>query len=207
MPIASEQTSGPVLVWVGVPNVSGAKPMFFGTGENAPEPEFIPEYENVMNDLRGTRKPFDKIFEGEDAPVTITTTFWVEDTLDFLMDFVNLNNGQRGDGIGQQAQNDIGTLMFLEKQYFELWLVYPYAVTHPFMTVNGANMKRGYHFFAAIMDGPIRRSNGTKVNKVAASSYCGGLPKSSSDGKGMNFVTYDDDMGAVVGQRIQTSFQ
>lgn len=202
---ASEQVTGPVAVWVGVPILfpkvekvptgdsrgsvnqvslqTTIAPVFFGWGESAPDPEFLPEYENLMSDLGGTRKPWDKIFEGADARVSITSTIWDEDVLQSCMSYTKTSLP------GVVGNYDVGTLMHAEKRSYQLWLVYPYQVK-PFMAA--ANMRKGYHFYGAMIEGPVRRKQGTGGNKVSLSWYCG-IPRINGIG-----ACYDFDMSAVL---------
>lgn len=209
---ASEQVTGPVAIWVSVPVITRVAadgssqnfvgppppittvtttPLFFGWGESAPEPEFMPEYENVMSDLRGSRKPHDKLYEGQDARVTATMTIWDELVLQAMMAFTKSNNP------GVDGGSDIGTLMNAEKRSFMLWLVYPYAFTKSFMAA--ANMRGGYRFYGAMLDGPIRRSQGTKVNKVLLSWYCSAVLVAAANVP-VAYVCYDGNMNDIIGR-------
>lgn len=206
---ASEQCTGPVDIWVSVPVLSTQTvstslasinkvgvattkittvtpiPIFFGWGETAPEPEFLPEYEPIMSDLGGSRKEHDRLYEGQDARVTVTMTIWKEIILQSMMAFTKSTSPPGLDGGG-----DIGTIMQAEKRSFQLWLRFPYAVK-PFM--QSAQMVAGYHFYGAMLDGPIRRGPGTKVNKIMLSWFCG---RPIINGF---YACYDFDMTAIAG--------
>jgi hypothetical protein len=161
-------------------------PIFFGWGETAPEPEFLPEYENIMADPRGSRKAHDRLYEGSDARVVATMTIWKEPLLQTMLGFVNFNSPP-----GMDGSSDIGTIMNAEGQSYEVWLKFPYAFFKPFM--QAAGMVQGYHYLAAMMDGPQRRALGTKTNKIMVSWYCSGKYTAGA------YPCYNNDLSALNG--------
>lgn len=206
--MAQPYVSGPVHVFVGIGGYAGStsamltkNPAYLGTGERAPRPSFRPGFEPLMNDVTGTRIPYDWVFEGEEALVTVRLTRWDENVLFAMQNRV----GAAGQARGLNLANDIGTLMITEGAAFPLWLLFPFGVPgigKPAMI--GGGMPQGYHFYAAFLEGPDDMDQlGTNPRTVDLVWHCGrvfaptGIQAGTTTIPRLGNGLYDHDMSAV----------
>src|SRR5262245_38706133 len=117
--MASLFSTGPAHFFCGV----GASfaPLYLGTAEDEPIIELPPEYEQVRNDLAGSRKPLDRQFMGEDAFVGLNLSRWDETVLALVQACP-----YRSKARGFQAFGSQGAFMQLEGLTFPLWITFPY---------------------------------------------------------------------------------
>jgi hypothetical protein len=179
------------------PAMLAKSPAYLGTGERAPRPSFRPAFEPVMNDLTGSRIPYDWMFEGEEAIVTVRLTRWDEPTLAALQN----RTGPAGQPRGVNFANDVGTLMLTEGAAYPLWLLFPFGIPgigKPAMIAGG--LPQGYHFYAAFLEGPDDRDSlGTNPATVDLTWHCGRVFSSSGANNipRLGTVLFDHDMSAV----------
>jgi hypothetical protein len=178
--------AGPAFTYVGV-GTNGA-PLYFGTTESEPEIVIQPEFEPVMNDLRGSRKPYTYQSMGEDAVVLGTFNKYNEGVLR-LMQSRPFRAGAATNVRGNQPFGSQGALMAEEGCLFPMWMVFPY-VSKAFFASNG--MPAGYRFFGAFLFGPDRMPIGTRVRKVQCVFQCQAI--FSLPG---NWTVYDHNTSAV----------
>jgi hypothetical protein len=160
--MATPFVSGPVHMFALIPGQSGM--LYIGTGERAPKIRLLPEWDAVMNDLGGTKLPFDYLYEGEEALVGVTLTRWNQPVLDILRTRTN-----RAAPPGFTLPTDLGALMVAEGLTFNLYLFFPFA-TKAAMAAGG--MPAGYHFHYAFLQGPDDLERGTGPNKDQTMFHC-----------------------------------
>lgn len=142
------------------PGGSGT-PVFIGTGEVGPDLETEQTYGEQRNDLGGQRR-MDAILDSEDARVSVNFTKWNEARL------ARLESMSLGGLRGTMGNQDIGTLLVTEGRVGDIWFVFAFgagASAKPIMTNNG--LPAGYHFFHGFLEGPRRRTTGTRANSCA----------------------------------------
>lgn len=175
--MAQPYVTGPALLYVGVtsssPGGTSNKAVFLGTAEQSPVIEIRPDYEPVFNDLRGSKKPFDLAFEGEEAFTFADLTRWNESVYAALAARPRAVSALGAGGAvagglglaptrGVNIAGDIGTLQLTENQSFTLWVVFPYA-SKPAM----ASMPAGYRFPFTVFEGPdLLKPLGTRPRKI-----------------------------------------
>jgi hypothetical protein len=221
--MASPWSSGPVGVWVSVApdvnvksgasvstpsvtsNVTGkvtqatiagkaqGSPVFLGTCENGVTIRAIPEYENVMNDFGGTRKPFDRIYEGEDALSVGILTRWNEPVYRALESIPNF-----GGVPGVNQPGDIGTMMITEGYAYTVWLEFLFSSGRAGYTKAAwvaGGFPAGYRFPFSWLEGPKERETGTRAGKIHLTFYHG----RGFDPVSGKFMCADQDMSLVSG--------
>lgn len=147
-------TRGPVLIYAGVGGSSG--PLYLGTGERAPRVSRLREFEPVMNDLAGTRVPFDMLAEGQQALITVKLTRWD----DAVLQAVEARSSAAPAG-GIAGPGSTGALMIAEGWAFPLWLLYSYGPQGPAAKAAMGTLRPGFHFFATWLEGPQDGEGGT----------------------------------------------
>ncbi len=150
--------TGPVHIFVGISGTAKS-PIYLGTGETAPNIDIKIEYSPVMNDIGGDRLPFDRIYEGSEADISVVLTRWNEPTVAALMSVPNAA-GVRG----RQTPTDLGTLMGSEGYTFPVWLLFPRSPLNAGGLLAQAGMPAGYRFFSCINMGDSMQF-GTRANK------------------------------------------
>lgn len=184
--MAQPYSTGPVYVWCAGPALGGT-PTFLGTAESFPRQEHHPHFGEVKNDLSGTDQGMDVHFQGQEAMVSLTLTYWNDPVLRALE---NLLPGRSPTG-GYFA-NDLGTMMQTEGFAIPLWLVYPAAVLHAAM----GTLPAGYRYPNTIFRGPWSNEGGAKEMKRQAIFHA--RPFRSIDNNGnMLFQLYDYNMSAL----------
>jgi hypothetical protein len=138
---------------------------YLGTCENGVTIREVPEYEPVMNDLGGTRKPFDRLFQGSDALSIGVLTRWNEAVYQRISSIPNYLGNE-----GFELPGAIGTLMITEGWAYHVYLQFPYFAKALF--ANNAMMP-GYHFPFSYLEGPIEQERGTRPNKRHLTFYHG----------------------------------
>lgn len=193
--------TGAARVWVAFPTsynyYSGATfgpPEPFGTCERAPRPRIIRQWEDIFNDLGGTKIPFDRMYQGQIGMVGGTMTRWRERVATALA----ATPSQQGLGTtpGTDVLGDVGAIMGLEGFTYQVWVEYIYGTS----LVNKAamvlgQMPDGFHFFASIYEGPDDHSVGTGPKKLDFTFY--GLRRYMTQTG--DFDLYDFDMSAIAG--------
>lgn len=152
--MAQPYVTGPAHIFIGV-GPRGA-PLYLGTSEGEPEIALLPEYDQIMNDISGSRKPMDRQFMGEEAMISAVLTRYNEIVLAAAQARV------RGTIRGAEPFGSIGALMGGEGNAFPLWLVFPYVVK-PAMAAGG--MPAGYRFVQCF-DESDRMPVGTRARRV-----------------------------------------
>ncbi len=159
--MASIYSTGPVLIYT---NVSGTA-AFFGTGQQAPDIQIKAEFEPVMNDLGGTRVPFDRLYESEEGVTSVVVNRYNEGLLEAMM----ARPRPAVSVAGVNASGEIGSLMGAEGLAYTIWLVFPYA-SKAFQAAaalgagNGA--QSGYRFPYSWLIGPEQIKGGTKDKQI-----------------------------------------
>lgn len=156
--------TGPAHVFVGFSNQTGVgTPLYLGTAEDAPEIELGPEFEPVMNDISGKKKPLDMQYQGEDALISVDLNRYNEATYALLAQRIN-----SGAPRGTDNALDIGSLAATEGLQLCCAILFPFAAK-PAMGAGG--MPPGYYFPAVVPIGPEKLTMGTKPKKVNVLLY------------------------------------
>lgn len=191
---------GPALIYVGVANSQGVTPEFFGTGETAPDVDVNGSLIPVMNDLGGTTLPFDRIWDGEEAMISVVINRFNWATMRKLLARPNFR--RVAPTPGTSISGDIGTLIGGEGMTYNLWLQWTYA-TKASMSGGAPEgpMPGGFRFFSAFMSYPTKMPGGTKDQKNSCIFQCQrgfGIPGGAGNGIPVgNFGLYDWDMSAL----------
>lgn len=155
---------GPVLIFAG--DGSG-NPLFIGTGEKAPRYSIRRFFDKVMNDISGSVIPYDYLFEGVEAFVTVRLTKWDEANLQIIQDVI-----AHAGAPGTMPAGDLGTLMMTEGVGKPLWIQYTYGPGQPFAKAAMGTMIPGYHAPCAFLEGPDDRDGGTDAAGVLLTWHC-----------------------------------
>lgn len=114
--------TGPALIYAGVGGALGAQtPVEVGTAEAKPTIFIYAEWDQAMNDLGGSKIPFDDSFQGEYAIIRADLTQWDETNLAKCMTRPDFT-GTRG----FYPFGAIGALMKTEGFAYNLWMKFPY---------------------------------------------------------------------------------
>lgn len=183
--------AGPVHIYVRIPSQGagpfqppgalGGKILFLGHAEDAPDPDFTPQYLPVHSSLAGPVVPDDEIYIGGEYKVQITFSRFSWDVVQLIQAYPQYG---RGAAPGTETFLDRGRLVQAQGDGFELWLrnaFYgtPNAIAYP-------NMPVGFYY-------PCCRSLGTyprKLSRDATRATLGIKPLSVRQGITGGFVTY-----------------
>lgn len=196
-PVARLSNNTPVTIWVNLQTatkaggVNGNSPVFLGTGETAPDIEIRTQWEPLMNDLGGSKVPFDYLCEGEEAIVSVELTRWNEKVLKAIQARPHASGGPRG----TQNYLDIGSLMLTENLAYTMWLYFPFSQKAAFQNAANGAMPEGYRFPATFLEGPDVRRVGTKANKVRCIFHC--IRYFTFTNGVSKFVLFDENMASV----------
>ncbi len=174
-------TNTPAHIFV---KVNGAA-AYLGTAEDAPRIEHRMPLEPVMNDVAGSRVPYDKMYVGQEAAISFTLTRWNEGVhADMVVHSSRFGIIPRGLDINISR----GSLMMTQDLATELWIQYPFNVLASFNT-----LPAGYHYRTAIFEGPETLTPGVRPYRVQCVFSAIGFyqPESGS------FLLYDHDMGGL----------
>ncbi len=185
--------AGPVHIYVRVP-VRGAGPfvgqpskgpiLMLGHCEDAPEPDFVPQYIPVMSSLAGPKVPDDEIFVGGEYQVQLNMSRFSYSVLQLILACPMYGRGALP---GSETFLDRGRLVLANADSFELWLrnaFYgtPDAVAYPDMPI-------GYYYRACRSLGTYPR----KLSRDATRAMVGIKPLSVRQGVTGGFITYSQD--------------
>jgi len=161
---------------------------YFGTAESFPQDSRSPQYEFLMNDLSGSKVPLDLAYEGESAQISMVMTRWDGDLANSATISVT------GNAAGEYFWEDLGTLMMLENEATELWIVYLYGSALANKTVYTANgLIPGRHYKQTVLWAPQTDETGSKPEKRHFMYYA--WPK--IDSANQKFVLWDTDMTGI----------
>jgi hypothetical protein len=171
--------TGPVDVWTSLPGFGGGggTPFFLGWGQRGPRISVRRGWEPVWCDLSGTQIPFDLMYEGQEAYVTIELSKYNEAVLETLQAMPLPGVGAVGTAPFNDAAGERGTMMLTENVNPTLWLRFPFsaagATPHPAMAnaLNGV-VPAGLRFPGAIFKGPDDRVTGTAPSVVTVVFHC-----------------------------------
>jgi hypothetical protein len=162
-----------------------AGPVYLGTAENRPLVEIQPAWEPVHNDLRGDVKPFDLIYQGEDAIV-------VTDLNRFNELVYQAMASRTQNLLGQDTRLDTGALALANNVAFGLWLKFDF-----FGTIRApATLPAGYYFPNVVLAGPDTLDQlGTRVRRTRCIFQAIGQYNPTTRG----FLLYGTDAGYFAG--------
>lgn len=167
--------------------------MFLGHNQNrGPRISVRRAWEPVFTDISGTRIPFDLLYEGIEAYVTVEFSRYNFSVLRQLQTTPTALSG--ADPLGGikpflDTGFDRGTLMLTEGVNVALYLQFPFSAagpfTHPAMN-NAANgpIPSGLLFPGAIFEGPDEMETGTAPLTTMVTFHCLGLYTPVSGGTG-----------------------
>lgn len=184
--MAQPFVAGPCHIYLGVG--VGYAPLYLGTAERSPRILIRPHFADVFNDIMGQMIPYDKVFQGEDGFVLADLTRWNEAVFNAYQARPRL--GQRG----TLQPGDLGSLMKTEGLAYPVWLQFPYATKPAYAT-----QPYGYHFYAAIGEGPDELDNlGTVARRNRINLYCGPVINQIGS-QGVGQILYDTLPQSFVG--------
>lgn len=179
--------TGPSHVYVGV-GANGA-PLYFGTTESTPMIEERPEYEPLMNDLGGSRKPFDFSFQGVDCIIGGTFTRY-EWSVFRTMRAIPTGSTAAGTGnLGVSRFGDLGTFMIYEAKAYPVWLTFPYSAKAAM-----SGLTPGLRFVRCFLEAPIGFNGGTRPQRVHLTWYAA---RSFSIIAGGTMTCYDENVSGL----------
>jgi len=163
-----------------------------GWSEKGPSFQIRPRYSDVYVDLGGQNVPFDVMYQGEDALVSITLAKFNQTTLNIIQNKANPGGGPPGtDPFGS-----IGTLMLTEQKAYNLFLRFPYASVKAFYYGAGnasGPMPPGYRFLQATFVTDDHPALGTKPKFPRVAWHC----LRNFDPSTGTFKLFDFDMSAI----------
>jgi hypothetical protein len=165
--MAQLYTTGPVDLWVAP---QGQGPFFLGHSEKGPSFQVRPQFSDVFVDLGGQNVPFDVVYQGEDALVTVDLARWNQNVLALIQDIATLGAG--GNAPGNDPSGAIGTLMLTEQKAYPLYLRFPYASKAAFSTGPSGAEPPGYRFLFAMLQEDGFPDLGTKARKQHLVWHC-----------------------------------
>ncbi len=182
--MAQPYSTGPAHIFIGVG--PGGAPIYLGTCEGAPRIEHRAALEPVMNDISGPRVPFDKMWVGEEAMVSVDMTRWNEPVRALA-----LSRWQRGGVIPRGTENTFarGTLLITEGMAFGLWVLFPNSIFNPAM----ATLPNGYRYPAAWVETPESLEPGVRPYKTRMVFSALGVYTPAVGG----FLLYDGNMAGL----------
>lgn len=101
----------------------------------------------------------DRIWEGEEAMISVILTRWNENVLAKIMSRPNYAGAR-----GFNTANDIGTLVGSEGMTYPVWLAFPYSPLNVGGKAAMTGMPAGYRFWSC-MNISDNKGTGTKFNK------------------------------------------
>ncbi len=152
--MAQPYCTGAVFVFIGVTTDSA---QYLGTCENFPTRSTKRNWDAVMNDVSGSKEPFDFAFEGQSALIGCVLTRWNESVLRFL----DAQPNPITNTAGVESVLDQGALMATEGNTFHLWLLYAFATKAVAYPLQGA----GKHYPQCILFGPDETESGSRPKK------------------------------------------
>ncbi len=207
--MAKVYVTGPVHMWAGVggQDLNSKTPLYLGTGQQAPDIDIKCEWDQVMNDLSGTKLGFDDLYEGTEAMISFVLNRFKYATLLRMMSRPNYAQGTPG----MEVSGDVGTLMGHENMTFPFWCKFPYNAK-PFQN----DMPAGLRFWSCKLLSPDKIQGGTKDKKIhcivhakraftnkssplggPSIVYNGGGAASVNNLDGGTFKLYDYDMNGL----------
>jgi hypothetical protein len=185
--------SGPVHVYVRIPNI-GAGPfvgqpskgpiLMLGHAEEAPEPDFVPQYIPVMSSLSGPKVPDDEIYVGGEYQVQLNLSRFSFSVIQTILAFPMYG---RGATPGSETFLDRGRLVLANGDSFELWLRNAFYGTAN--SVAYPDMPIGYYYRACRSLGTYPR----KLSRDATRAMLGIKPLSVRQGVTGGYITYSQD--------------
>ena len=155
--MAKPYVTGPAHMFTGFNR--GANIFYLGTAESAPDVTIKTEWDQVMNDLSGSRLSWDDLWEGEEGYVSATLTRWNWPVLAQMMTRPVMAGGVAG----AFTNKDIGSAWLTEGLYFTFYIQFPYQ---QLKNAIYGDMPPGVKFLACKLLGPESLSPGTKAKKV-----------------------------------------
>lgn len=152
---------------------------FLGTTESVPTIDTERAWDVVMNDLAGSKLPFDYIYEGEESIISVVLT---------RFNYATINAMEIAAGGPTQSVLDMGTLMMTEGFTFKLWVKYT-AGGRPSMP----GMPLGRRYLGAILWGPDKNEGGTRAHKRHFIFRCIRVWDITT----LSFRLWDEDLTAV----------
>jgi hypothetical protein len=155
--------TGAVHVYVAPGSVtSPAGATYLGSTESFPGMDTSRSWDAVMNDISGSKDPFDYIYEGPGVGVvSLVLTRWNQDPLTMVKSLP----GPGGSSPGFATLADIGSLAGFEGFAFKLWLLYTFGSTAFGAKAAYAAMEPGRFYPQCILWGPERTEGGTRAKK------------------------------------------
>ncbi len=150
--MAQSYTTGCVHIYVGL---GLASPAYLGTSEGFPMVDTQREWDAVMNDISGSKLPFDYVYEGEQAIISTVLTRWNQAVLDVIDTQPNVAGV-----LGVNSATDTGSMMAQEGLTFQLWLRYGFGAKAAYL---GQGL--GKHYPQVILLGPDRTESGSRPRK------------------------------------------
>ena len=166
----------------------GSTPYYLGTCETFPRDERRPEWEMVLNDVSGRKKPLDASFQGEDAVVSCVLTRWDASVMNDLEDLP----GSLTSVPGSYSFNDVGAMAMLEGLTSTVWLVRTFGSALANKTAYGADIP-GRRYLQCIVQAPITEEAGAQPEKKHVLFYSWPF----ADFVNYKFVIYDYNMVGI----------
>lgn len=152
-------TTGPAHLYAGVggASLSAKTPLYLGTAETKPDIDIEGAYEALMNDLGGSRMPFDRSWQAEEGAISFVLTRWDYGVALRMMCSPNYLANAAGDNLLE----DVGSLMGMEGNTFPFWVVFPKQLINPY-----TRMPAGFRFWSCVCEYPRRLEPGTRPHKI-----------------------------------------
>lgn len=162
--MAQPYSTGPCAVFVGVGTNNAA--VFLGHSMGGFKIHRLPEYEPFMNDLGGTRKPFDQQYMGQDCLVVGVLNRYKEGVWSQIRTL-----SRNAANVGADRFGELGSFMVYEGKAHTLWLQFPYATKPAFNNAAFGRLASGRRFIAAFLQ-TDEEDVGTRAKVMSVAWYC-----------------------------------
>ena len=173
--MAQPYCSGPVDAWV-IPEGYGSAQFLGHNQVRGPRISIRRGWETLFVDLSGPQIPYDLIYTGQEAWVTIELSRYNQNVLEALQLTAFAKAGGQLNP-GTDWGGDRGTIMITEGANSPLYLRFPFSAAGAFPhaamnnATNGA-LPSGMRFPGAIYKGPDERQTGVGANFVMVTFHC-----------------------------------
>lgn len=161
-----------------------SKPLYWGTAVTAPEFEEIPRFIEVNNDLAGRSEPFQLIFDGFSAMVSVTVNRLDLGVMQMLRD--HANHVGTGNSLGLDGLDDRGSLV-LGRNDFSVIVRNSFA-NRVVGNLNVVGLPKGRNYMYCTLMGYKESAAGTRAMEAA----CVFRAWNAWQGPGLGFRCYSE---------------
>ena len=205
--VGQQYSTGAVYIFAAPPTSGGGfgQPLWLGTCEKMPQDQRQPEYEMLMNDVSGTKVPYDLSWQGMTAQISLVMTITVQSTVELMLasprPVGNVNGAVSTPGTWDFS--DVGALMMLEGLGWTVWLAYTFgsALSNKPAYASGFPnaLRPGRRYYQCILWTPQLEETGTAPMKTHLMLFSWPFANLASK----TFTLYDYDLTGINSSLIQ----